>query len=307
MSFFSKFCFTGRTTPQEPTTAMRVTDLESQLFEKTVGFWSRLFSCCFSPRAEKHYKPDTSYHQSWTQAPGASDSIFPHDWQRPTTASDRIIDSATATTTKHDDDGKAVPTTHEEPILLSLQSAGSLSADEEADSTRFIKVDSGKTVIHNYFSVSSVAESSAGSSFEMSIDDSTGDESAPQQVFIRPAPKVHLVTSSIISNGAEHPNLATAAQVGKVINCCWADQPLCSSARQVSSSGSHYADSSHDQSPDTTSPTEIGSPRLAAACSGSAIFKDWEQDQQRLVRTGSPSSEVECHRLGGGGFWERCA
>lgn len=105
----------------------------------------------------------------------------------------------------------------------------------------------------------------------------------------------------MISNGAEHPNLATAAQVGKVINCCWADQPLCSSARQVSSSGSHYADSSHDQSPDTTSPTEIGTPRLAAACSGSAIFKDWEQDQQRLVRTRSPSSEVECHRLAAAG------
>lgn len=242
-----------------------------------------------------------SYHQSWTQAPGASDTIFPHDWQRPTTASDRIIDSVTATTTKHDDDGKAVPTTHEEPIILSLQSAGSSSADEEADSTRFIKVDSGNTVIHNYFSVSSVAEPSAGSSFEMSIDDSTGDESAPQQVFIRPAPKLHLVTSSMISNGAEYPNLATAAQVGKVINCCWADQPLCSSARQVSSSGSHYADSSHDQSPDTTSPTEIGTPRLAAACSGSAIFKDWEQDQQRLVRTRSPSSEVECHRLAAAG------
>ena len=105
----------------------------------------------------------------------------------------------------------------------------------------------------------------------------------------------------MINNGAEHPNLATVARVGKVINYCWADQPLCSSARQVSSNGLYYADSSHDQSLDTTLPTEIGSPQLAAACPDSAIFKDWQQDQQRLARTGSPSTQVECHRLAAAG------
>lgn len=313
-SFFSKlFCpstwwgrgSTRRNTSQEPTGR----DLESQHSEKApAGFWSRLFSCCFSPRSKGDYKPKNDHHQR-TQNPLPHPTV-PNSWQPTTAANDGITNSATTTSTTkhHDDHGKVVVTL--EPVRPTF-------ADDETGSlTTITKADGAKKTATYGYPVFSAAESSAGGSFEMLT---TGDdESAPEQVIIHPPPKIHLVSSSIIDNGGvEDPYSEAAVSItGNAINAEGGDDhPFrCSSARQASVK-SHHSSLSQVHSPGTTTPSGVESTQLAAA-SGRAIFKDWieyisevreEWEQRRATQQGnqpvsdrgakSPSSEVESQEL----------